>query len=82
MRLFSSSDKHSLQKICSQHFVQVNLIVDQSLLVMQHHLAVEHIECQKVKKYLNKNLFKEFIIFSKASYFSLILFILKANEDL
>jgi len=37
---------------------------------------------QKVKKYLNKNLFKEFIISSKASYFSLILFILKANEDL
>jgi len=37
---------------------------------------------QKVKKYLNKNLFKEFIISSKASYFSLILFILKANKDL
>ena len=37
---------------------------------------------QKVKKYLNENLFKEFIIFSKASYFSFILFILKANEDL
>ncbi len=37
---------------------------------------------QKVKKYLNENLFKEFIIFSKASYFSLVLFILKANKDL
>ncbi len=37
---------------------------------------------QKVKKYLNENLFKEFITFSKALYFSLILFILKANEDL
>ncbi len=37
---------------------------------------------QKVKKYLNENLFKEFITFSKASYFSLILFILKANKDL
>jgi len=37
---------------------------------------------QKVKKYLNENLFKEFIISSKASYFSLILFILKANENL
>ncbi len=37
---------------------------------------------QKVKKYLNENLFKEFIIFNKALYFSLILFILKANEDL
>jgi hypothetical protein len=37
---------------------------------------------QKVKKYLNENLFKEFITSSKASYFSSILFILKANEDL
>jgi len=37
---------------------------------------------QKVKKYLNENLFKEFIIFSKASYFSFVLFILKANKDL
>ncbi len=37
---------------------------------------------QKVKKYLNENLFKEFIISSKALYFSFILFILKANEDL
>ncbi len=37
---------------------------------------------QKVKKYLNENLFKEFIISSKASYFSFLLFILKANEDL
>ncbi len=37
---------------------------------------------QKVKKYLNENLFKEFITFSKASYFSSVLFALKANEDL
>ncbi len=37
---------------------------------------------QKVKKYLNENLFKEFITSSKASYFSSVLFILKANEDL
>ena len=37
---------------------------------------------QKVKKYLNENLFKEFITSSKASYFSSVLFALKANEDL
>jgi len=37
---------------------------------------------QKVKKYLNENLFKEFIISSKASYSSLVLFTLKANKDL
>jgi len=34
---------------------------------------------QKVKKYLNENLFKEFITFSKALYFLSVLFTLKAN---
>jgi len=36
----------------------------------------------KVKKYLNKNLSKKFIIFSQTLYFFSVLFILKANEDL
>ncbi len=36
----------------------------------------------KVKKYLNENLSKRFITLSQTLYFSLILFILKANEDL
>ncbi len=37
---------------------------------------------QKVKKYLNENLSKSFITSSKTSYFSLILFALKINDDL
>ena len=37
---------------------------------------------QKIKKYLNENLFKKFIILSKALYFLLVLFALKVNEDL
>ncbi len=36
----------------------------------------------KVKKYLNKNLSKKFITFSQTFYFFLVLFALKANEDL
>ncbi len=36
----------------------------------------------KVKKYLNENLLKKFIILSQTFYFSFVLFILKANEDL
>ncbi len=36
----------------------------------------------KVKKYLNENLSKKFITFSQTLYFSSVLFILKANEDL
>ncbi len=36
----------------------------------------------KIKKYLNKNLSKKFITFSQVFYFSLVLFALKANENL
>ncbi len=36
---------------------------------------------QKIKKYLNENLSKNFITSSKISYFSLVLFILKINDD-
>ena len=37
---------------------------------------------QKVKEYLNENLFKGFITLSKTAYFSPVLFIMKANSDL
>ena len=37
---------------------------------------------QKVKEYLNKNLFKDFITSSKVTYSSPVLFTLKANSDL
>ncbi len=40
------------------------------------------IKLLKVKKYLNKNLLKRFITLSQTFYFFLVLFILKANEDL
>jgi len=34
IRLFSSSDKHSLQKIHNQHFIQINLVVDLMICVV------------------------------------------------
>jgi len=37
---------------------------------------------QKIKEYLNENLLKNFITSSKISYFSLVLFTLKINDDL
>ena len=37
---------------------------------------------QKVKEYLNKNLFKDFIMSSKAAYSSPVLFTLKVNGNL
>ena len=37
---------------------------------------------EKIKKYFIENLFKDFITFNKISYFSLMLFAIKINEDL
>ena len=37
---------------------------------------------EKIKKYLIENLFKKFITFNKASYFSSMLFAMKVNENL
>ena len=37
---------------------------------------------QKVKEYLNENLFKGFITLSKAVYSSSVLFTMKVNSDL
>ena len=37
---------------------------------------------EKIKKYLIENLFKNFITFNKALYFSSMLFTMKINEDL
>ncbi len=42
MRLFSSSDKHNLQKIRSQHLVQINLVVDQTAEVKAEAEAVDN----------------------------------------
>ena len=44
MRLFSSSDKHSLQKIRSQHLIQINLVADlnwSSSWVLSWHFELE-----------------------------------------
>ena len=37
---------------------------------------------QKVKEYLNENLFKGFIMLSKMAYSSSVLFVLKVNSNL
>jgi len=70
-------------KLSSHHlyYHKIKLTSDVTLFCCQAYW-MSFYKLQKVKKYLNKNLFKKFIIFSKASYFSLVLFALKANEDL
>ena len=37
---------------------------------------------EKIKKYFIENLFKNFITFNKTSYFLLMLFVMKVNENL
>jgi hypothetical protein len=64
-----------------------SMIIKLSSSVIQRSLAVEHyqmfsVKLLKVKKYLNENLSKKFITFSQTLYFFLVLFALKANEDL
>ncbi len=70
-------------KLSSHHSYdhKIELINDATLSYCRAYW-ISFYKLQKVKKYLNENLFKEFIISSKALYFSLVLFTLKANEDL
>ena len=76
-------DQAQADKLLSHHSYdhKIKLTSDVTLSCCQAY-QMSFYKLQKVKKYLNENLFKEFIIFSKASYFSFILFTLKVNEDL
>jgi len=49
MRLFSSSNKHSLQKIRSQHLIQINLVID----------LIELDEFIEFKKFIESKKFEE-----------------------
>jgi len=76
-------DRAQADKLSSHHSYnhKIELTSDVTSLCCRAY-QMSFYKLQKVKKYLNKNLFKEFITSSKASYFSSVLFILKANEDL
>ena len=53
MRLFSSSDKHSLQKICSQHLIQINLVVN-------HVKTSKHLQFMLIVYYIHREIFNHF----------------------
>ncbi len=76
-------DRAQVNKLSSHHLYnhKIKLTSDVTLSCCWAYW-MSFYKLQKVKKYLNENLFKEFITSSKASYFSLVLFILKANKDL
>ena len=72
-----------LNKLLSHCFYDHKIeLINDSMLSRCRVYQMFFVKLLKVKKYLNKNLSKKFIILSQTLYFSLVLFILKANEDL
>ncbi len=76
-------DRVQLNKLSSHRFYdhKIELISDSTLSCCRIYWMFS-VKLLKVKKYLNKNLSKKFITFSQTFYFFLVLFTLKANEDL
>jgi len=76
-------DRVQLNKLFSHHFYdhKIELISD-SMLFRCRVYRMFSVKLLKVKKYLNENLSKKFITSSQIFYFFLVLFALKANEDL
>ncbi len=76
-------DQAQLNKLLSHCFYdhKIELISDSTLSRCRVYQMFS-VKLLKVKKYLNKNLSKKFITSSQTLYFSFVLFVLKANEDL
>jgi len=76
-------DRAQLNKLLSHHFYdhKIELINDSTFFHCRVYQMFS-VKLLKVKKYLNKNLSKKFITSSQIFYFFLVLFALKANEDL
>ncbi len=76
-------DRAQSNKLLSHCFYdhKIELISDSTLFRCRVYWMFS-VKLLKVKKYLNENLLKKFITSSQTLYFFLVLFILKANEDL
>ncbi len=76
-------DRAQLNKLLSHRFYdhKIELISDSTLSRCRVYRMFS-VKLLKVKKYLNENLSKKFITSSQTLYFFLVLFALKANEDL
>jgi len=76
-------DRAQLNKLLSHRFYDHKIELTSDLMLSRCRAYwMSSVKLLKVKKYLNENLSKKFITFSQTLYFSSILFILKANEDL
>jgi len=76
-------DRAQSNKLFSHRFYdhKIELISDSTLFRCRVYRMFS-VKLLKVKKYLNENLSKRFITSSQTFYFSLVLFVLKANKDL
>jgi len=76
-------DRAQLNKLLSHRFYdhKIELISDSTSFRCRVYW-IFFVKLLKVKKYLNENLSKKFITSSQTLYFFLVLFALKANEDL
>ncbi len=76
-------DRAQLNKLLFHRFYdhKIELINDSTLFCCWFYW-MSSVKLLKVKKYLNENLSKKFITSSQTLYFFLVLFALKANEDL
>ncbi len=76
-------DQAQLNKLSSHCFYNHKIeLINNSMLSCCWVYWMFSVKLLKVKKYLNENLSKKFITSSQILYFSLVLFILKANKDL
>jgi len=76
-------DRAQLNKLLSHRFYDYKIeLISDSTLSRCRVYQMFFVKLLKVKKYLNENLSKRFITSSQILYFSFILFVLKANEDL
>ncbi len=76
-------DRAQLNKLLSHRFYDHKIeIISDSTFSRCWAYQMFSVKLLKVKKYLNENLSKKFITSSQTLYFSSVLFILKANEDL
>jgi len=76
-------DRAQSNKLSSHRFYdhKIELISDSTLSRCRVYWMFS-VKLLKIKKYLNENLLKRFITSSQTLYFFLVLFVLKANEDL
>ena len=77
-------DSQQIIKLSSHRLYdhKIELLNDSNTLFRNRVYSLFELKLKKLKKYLKKNLQKEFIVFSQTTYVSLVLFAIKFNDQL